>query len=788
MLLGYAYLSSCQTTVNQDSVLQLIQNEKVDSSKLKLIISAIKTFDFDDKSEVEFLLAKGIGTTKKQNQADQLGELYSAAGLTFIKLNDIEAARIQFNKLLVLASQLNSIKYQAMAKYGMAMAFASERNAEKQKELLEEVLILLEGSEENVIIGKALLNLAGIERQSGNYEDALKLLDNSEKYTLGKAGSKDYLMSLNSRGRVYRALGKYDSARLTYARLIDIALKDKEDESLAKAYNNLGNIDQLTGNIEGALSYYVKSLKIKEKLGNERGIALAHHNIGSIKANMKLYPDAIENFRKSQKLALKIEYPKLIRLCELKIGSGFHEMNQIDSALYYHLNSLRMAEESKDKNGVALCYLNLGEDYVKLKDFGKGLKYFSDALLIARETKNVSYQSGALTYIATTYLQLKDINSDKSSSSLESLELTDNTIKTYLLEAKKIADDTGNFENKEACLLGLNHLYLKNKDYKSNVEVLSEHLALKDSLFSKERTTAIADWETKYETAEKEKEITKLEAGKEKSAARIRFWSIVSILLFLIIGIGSYLFIQLQKVRRKLVLQNDQLTELNQTKDRFFGIIAHDIRSPIIALESVDEQMDYFLKKEDTVKLTALGGLVGKTARHLNSLLDNLLNWALIQTNSIPYHPEKINVLQAWNEIAELMQANVQLKNISFVTNIPSDLEVYADVSSFSTILRNLISNAIKFSNRNSEISILALKNNGNVHVEIQDQGVGMSVEKVSKLFSLEKKSQQGTAGERGTGLGLILCKDLVELNKGTIYVKSKEGEGSTFSFAIPSN
>lgn len=777
--------TAIQAQINQDSLLLLIQNESVDTSKLNHLIAAIKSFDFESKDEIESYFKMGLKLTKSINEPTRTMDLYDRTGRSLLEINEKESAAEKFVQLQSLAIEHKHIRYQAQSIFNQALILAKERKPEEEIKLLQEALGILKGSDEYALQASILSKMAIAEKGMGRPKVALKLLDSAEALYDRQTDVPNYLEALNARGRIYRSIGKYDSARLTYAKVIKIAQAEKEDGSLARAYNNLGNIEQLTGNVEGALAQYVKSLEIKERIGNKRGIALAHYNIGTIKAGMKSYPASIANFRKSKKLAKEIEYTKVVQLSELKIGNSYNEMSQIDSALIYHHSALQIAEDSKDKKGIALTYLNLGTDYVTLKDFGQAFKYLTGALDIARETGNVAYEGGALSYIATAYLDAKKMAAGDSSFQLESLELSDKQIEEYLLEANKIANDVDNFEVKEASLEGLNYLYTKTNNYKANAAILKEHLILKDSMFSKERADAIADWETKYETAEKEKEITKLEAAKEKSAARIRLWSVISLLLFSIIGIGSYLFIQLQKVRKKLLVQNDQLTELNQTKDRFFGIIAHDIRSPIVALESVDEQMDYFLKKEDTHKLTELGSLVGKTARHLNSLLDNLLNWALVQTNSIPYHPESINVSQAWRDTTHLFEANAQVKNIKFVAEIDSDLEVYADTASFNTILRNLTSNALKFSEQDSTVTFSAVKSNDLTIFKVKDEGIGMSKEKISKLFTLEKKSQKGTAGEKGTGLGLILCKDLVELNKGNIFVESTEGKGSTFSFTM---
>ena len=159
-------------------------------------------------------------------------------------------------------------------------------------------------------------------------------------------------------------------------------------------------------------------------------------------------------------------------------------------------------------------------------------------------------------------------------------------------------------------------------------------------------------------------------------------------LLLAILGIVTYFFFRLRKIQRQLETQNDQLNQLNQTKDKFFGIIAHDIRSPIVALDGIGQQMDFFLKKKDPTKLNRLTNLIDGTTKRLNQLLDNLLNWALLQTGVIPYRPTKINVSETVDEIIQLFAPTATVKNIKLENNTLQNQGVYADPTAFRTILR----------------------------------------------------------------------------------------------------
>jgi PAS domain S-box-containing protein len=242
-----------------------------------------------------------------------------------------------------------------------------------------------------------------------------------------------------------------------------------------------------------------------------------------------------------------------------------------------------------------------------------------------------------------------------------------------------------------------------------------------------------------------------------------------------------------KKAELLLIERESQLRELNSTKDKLFSIIAHDLRSPFNAILGFSELLienSIVLDDAESVKYL---GIINSTAENTLILLDNLLMWAKSQTGKIAYQPEKTNLSAVISEILVVSKSNAKFKHISLKSIKTDDIEVVADVNMLKTILRNLISNAIKFTHPNGEIVISAAQNQENIEITVSDNGVGMSEETQIKLFEIDTNIiTKGTANEKGSGLGLILCKEFVEKHGGEIWVKSELEKGSAFIFSLP--
>ncbi len=247
--------------------------------------------------------------------------------------------------------------------------------------------------------------------------------------------------------------------------------------------------------------------------------------------------------------------------------------------------------------------------------------------------------------------------------------------------------------------------------------------------------------------------------------------------------------IELEKKKTEADLRNSEakLRELNAQKDKFFSIIAHDLKSPFNSILGFSELLLSNAEEKDYESAVEYARIVKQSSEKAINLLNNLLEWARTQTGRVTYNPEYFELISFVHEISSLFDAVAAQKSIVIKRELPHDLPVFADKEMISTVMRNLISNAIKFTNAGGEVVITANKEHDQAVVSVQDNGIGIPQEKICKVFRLaESESTPGTSNEKGTGLGLILCKEFIEAHGGKIWVKSRINEGSTFTFTIP--
>ena len=252
--------------------------------------------------------------------------------------------------------------------------------------------------------------------------------------------------------------------------------------------------------------------------------------------------------------------------------------------------------------------------------------------------------------------------------------------------------------------------------------------------------------------------------------------------------IGSCINIHEQKeIEDKISKLNEELIQTISTRDKFFSIISHDLRSPLGGLMGILDILNSSyedLNETEKKEIISDAALVSKTTY---TLMENLLEWSRIKTGTISYYPEKLKIHQSIENIASLYSQNFKNKEIIFSNDTDSKLLVHADRSMTETILRNLISNAIKFTNHGGSIRITSEVEDNMLIIGVKDSGVGIEQGSIPKLFRVDVSfSTKGTAKESGTGLGLIICKELAEKQSGKIWVKSKKNEGSTFYFSVP--
>lgn len=238
----------------------------------------------------------------------------------------------------------------------------------------------------------------------------------------------------------------------------------------------------------------------------------------------------------------------------------------------------------------------------------------------------------------------------------------------------------------------------------------------------------------------------------------------------------------------EIKLKNELLQTINAEKDKFFSILAHDLKGPLSALLSATQILTEEIQTMPLEVIKDITISMKESAANIYGLLENLLEWSRLKRGVMNFNPERINLKQITTASIEVLKESARKKDIIINNPLQDDLEIYADSHMFETVIRNLVSNAIKFTPKSGKISVLAtVKPDNTVEIKIRDTGIGMNPDMLSRLFILnEKTSRTGTEGEPSTGLGLMVCKEFIEKHGGKIRVESEEGKGSTFSFTIP--
>lgn len=239
---------------------------------------------------------------------------------------------------------------------------------------------------------------------------------------------------------------------------------------------------------------------------------------------------------------------------------------------------------------------------------------------------------------------------------------------------------------------------------------------------------------------------------------------------------------------REMIVKNEQLREINAEKDKFFSIIAHDLRSPFNAFLNYTQLMAEDIQTLSLDQLQKMATSMRRSALNLWSLLENLLEWSRLQRGIATFEPGEFRIHEVVTDCLEAFQTSAQLKEVSISTTIPERMEVYTDLHMLETIVRNLVSNALKFTPRGGKIAISATNATpGFVEVSVNDSGIGMPPDILNNLFRItEINGRKGTEGEPSTGLGLILCREFIEKSGGSIRINSTEGKGTTVSFTLP--
>jgi len=295
----------------------------------------------------------------------------------------------------------------------------------------------------------------------------------------------------------------------------------------------------------------------------------------------------------------------------------------------------------------------------------------------------------------------------------------------------------------------------------------------------------------------KENEIKANEIEIKNHLSKLQLLGVFSFIL--LFSFSAFTFILLKKNKKQKIFlaklnqknqiinqKNAELASVNAQKDKFFSIIAHDLKSPFNSILGFSELLKDEARNLDIDTIVQYAGIINSSVLHTFGLLENLLEWARMQQGRIPFEPQKILFSSIVNKEFEGLKNNADQKNIELINKVSENLIITADENMVSTVLRNLVSNGIKFTPKGGEVMVEARVEDDNVKISVFDTGIGIEPETIKNLFKIETSfTTRGTENEKGTGLGLLLCKEFVEKHNGKVWVESEEGKGSCFNFTL---
>lgn len=682
--------------------------------------------------------------------------------------------------------------------------------AQTNLDSLESALVNVNGKDSVVILNNLGLNYSYSNLSKAKYysEEALKVARRME------FGQGEVAALINV-GYSHFDHNRIDSSIWYFEKAASKAKEIEYAAGIGNANNALGNTYKEVGENDKAVRYYKEALIIQKKIRNNRGISSALNNIGRALNSLAAYNEATEHLLQALEINLQNGWLRKAALNLLGLAQIKVDQQEESLALKYLIQVEEMGELKSDKYIQTDVYNQFGFVHSQLGNFDQSEKAFQQALkLYESYTKSpatvlhnyadMKRKKGELA--EAEKIALKALKRKVTDKYVLSQSYTLNLLADIYLEmgetqkalevsqkALKIVIDKKAKSRERKTYLDMAEIYQKIGDYKQALNFRMKYEHLQDSLFTVQKASQQRAMLTLFETEKKQQQIEMQQAKiavqnsraeQQKNRQYLLIGGILVAMLFAITILMSYF--NIKKIKSQIESQNKQLTQLNATKDKFFGIIAHDLRSPLIGLQGVGDQVDYFLKKGKTEKLGQVSKSISDTTKRLNELLDNLLSWALLQNGIIPYHPQKLDMKESVNSIIDLLTPLSELKGIKLINEIEADSFVYADEKAVSTILRNLISNSLKYTEKNGSITISLKDQEGYASILINDTGTGISAEQIPQLFELKNESKEGTMGEKGTGLGLVLCKELVELNHGNIKVESEVGIGSTFTLDLP--
>lgn len=632
---------------------------------------------------------------------------------------------------------------------------------------------------------RALATMGKIFTNTGKLDSALIFLNLAGKIPIVQ--EDDYLMFEihNQIGTVFTNQQVYDSAEFHYHICIEIAERLNKPEYLAAINNNLGLLADERGMLQQAFDYYLIALSYYDDIDDHANQAVVLNNLGLINQALGDNEKAIEFLKKAIDINTGLRNQMNVSMNYGNLGTCYKNLGNKTEALACFERSLALSRELGLVLDQAKTLMNMGNLFVQMDKFNEAESQLKASLEIC-EKNNIVYGILVNYYnMASMYYNMKAYK--------EAL--------VYLDKTHQLAHEQGNIKMLNDIYKLYEEINEATGNYKSAYFYHKKRDIITDSLQVMANKEYIFELQAKYQVEKKELENKNLRAENTSKALSIRNQKITTAAVAFVLLLTGLLAVvlfrsrdraqranqQLNELNNKILVQNSALEEVNATKDKLFSIIAHDLKSPFSSLLSflqllIDEKADIDEQKKKEILM-----MLYQHSNNTYSLIENLLQWALGQRGHLQFNPDNVDLRQVVDSEIDFLSGRAEKKNIRIVNKVPANSMAWVDENMVKIIFRNLINNAIKFSFENGAITINSIRGIDKHEVTVTDHGVGMP-ENVSKaLFSGNNfYSSKGTKNESGSGLGLMIVKELMEKQGCCLQVSSTEGKGTVISLGFP--
>lgn len=538
----------------------------------------------------------------------------------------------------------------------------------------------------------------------------------------------------------------------------------------SKLCQYLGAIKNEHGRNYEALDYYFKSLKAEEVNRDSHNIAVVYANISNIYFGLKLFKESNDYMEKSINIFDRSKNKDDLAGAYLGYGINLMNIDKLSESKIYITKALQVARKNNDIKNEMLAINNLGIVDELSGDYSSALAKYN----IVRDHNEKVKDTIALAYIYTDLGSLFTTKKDYPKA-IENFQKS-----LYFYEAVHNPIGMKDIYNE------LIKVYKLNGNYKKAMECSDQYYILNDSINNLANIKKMTEMSMGFQH---EKDLALKEQTYNQELKRQNLFKLAMAFVILLISLMfviSYRAYNLKKRTNTLISkQNENLEMLNATKDKLFGIIGHDLRKPATSFNGITKKVNFLIKENDFETLYKFGNEIEKNANELNNLIDNLLGWSMLQKDGIKLNPQKINLFSAVAEVLEPFQSMAKEKSITILNEISIDNYVEVDEQSLYIILRNLIHNALKFTNKSGNLYLNTSREKNRIKLIIRDTGIGMTNAEINEMFNFHSASTKGTANEKGTGLGMFIIGQWSKLNNIKVNTISEKGVGTTFELVF---